>query len=340
MLITISVLNIGFSVGSALVLLAAYLFFLKDVDKSVASVCACTLLLVSLVGIQVAHLEVFISNAEPVVSQLYRFWLYLVAPMFFFFSRTILLPESRIPPVMLLHFSPLLLSFFLESEIAIPLVFTVGSGYCIWLASIVYRLRTQRKRFNVEMFFFGLFAVQAFVVLIVGFSIPYIDTTYFYMIYANSIGFAFLLVVAALIVFPDLIAELAEVAKISYSATTLSEVDVEAKLRELEALMSSSKVYKNELLNLPLLALELDLTAHQLSELINVHYGVGFSRYIRERRVDVAKRMLVEEPDASVLAISMDTGFKSQSNFYAAFKEITGEPPGSYRKKHARTSGN
>jgi AraC-like DNA-binding protein len=28
----------------------------------------------------------------------------------------------------------------------------------------------------------------------------------------------------------------------------------------------------------------------------------------------------------------MDTGFRSQSSFYAAFKEVTGQSPGDYRK--------
>ncbi|NQZ06546.1 MAG: AraC family transcriptional regulator, partial [Algicola sp.] len=61
-------------------------------------------------------------------------------------------------------------------------------------------------------------------------------------------------------------------------------------------------------------------------------YGVNFSRYIRERRVDAAKVLLLGEPDSSVLAISLETGFKSQSNFYAAFKEITNQSPGQFRK--------
>lgn len=339
-LTTITILNIGFSTGSALVLLIAYLFFLNNVNKSFLAAGSCILLMLALIGIQLSHLEFFLGELNPIESQWYRFWLFLVAPMFFFFSRSVLLPEASIPPVMLLHLSPLLISFFLERAIAIPLIFIIGSGYCLWLASMIYGLRNQRKRFHVEIFFFGLFSIQAVIVLIFGLFIPYIEITYFYQLYANSIGFAFLLVVAALIVFPDLLAELAEVAKISYSSSTLGDVDVDARLSELEALMASKKIYQNEQLNLSLLAEEVGLTSHQLSELINVYFGMGFSRFIRERRVEIARRLLINEPEASVLAISLDTGFKSQSNFYAAFKEITGEAPGSYRKKHVGTPAN
>ena len=42
--------------------------------------------------------------------------------------------------------------------------------------------------------------------------------------------------------------------------------------------------------------------------------------------------MLRTDDKSSVLSISMMTGFKSQSNFYTAFKEVTGESPGEYRK--------
>ena len=96
--------------------------------------------------------------------------------------------------------------------------------------------------------------------------------------------------------------------------------------------MKLDKLYQNEKLNLAMLAEAMTLTSHQLSELINVHFGKSFSRYIREQRVAAAKELLLSQPDASILAISLETGFKSQSNFYAAFKEITGQSPGDYRK--------
>ena len=76
----------------------------------------------------------------------------------------------------------------------------------------------------------------------------------------------------------------------------------------------------------------MQLSSHQLSELINSKFGIGFPRYVREQRVREAKRLLGEDATSSVLAISLATGFKSQSNFYTAFREITGEAPGTFRK--------
>lgn len=76
----------------------------------------------------------------------------------------------------------------------------------------------------------------------------------------------------------------------------------------------------------------MDLSSHQLSELINTQFDISFSQYIRQQRIEAAQQLLVNEPKYSVLSIGMEVGFKSQSNFYAAFKEIAGESPGSYRK--------
>ncbi len=102
--------------------------------------------------------------------------------------------------------------------------------------------------------------------------------------------------------------------------------------------MTESKLYQNENLSLSSLANALGVSSHQLSELVNSRLGTGFSRYIRERRVAAAKELLVTAPHQSILSISMDTGFKSQSSFYAAFKEVTGQSPGDYRKSKVETT--
>jgi AraC-like DNA-binding protein len=58
---------------------------------------------------------------------------------------------------------------------------------------------------------------------------------------------------------------------------------------------------------------------------------------VRECRVNAAKTLLISAPGRSILSISMDTGFRSQSAFYAAFKEVTGQSPGDFRRNRSAT---
>ena len=331
-MLVISLINIGFSILGALVLFLAYAFFYKNLNKSWYALSSGALLLFGLSALQYWHLQFFLTDIDLFLLPEYRFWLFLVPPMFYFFSRAILLPGARLSPLLLVNLTPLLLNFISRYELSIALIFLVGTGYSFWFANLIYHLRTQRKRFKFEIFFFGLFSVIALLVLIFGIAVPYLDNAYFYVFYANSIALAFILVVLALLIFPDLLNEIAAVATLSYAASTLKEVNIDACLQKLDELMKVNKLFQNENLNLAMTAEEMGLSSHQLSELINVHFGVSFSRYIRELRVDEAKKRLTAESDTSILAISMETGFKSQSNFYAAFKDITGQSPGEYRK--------
>jgi len=294
---------------------------------------SCFALLLGLSFLQIKQLDFFLYQTTDVLQTHYfRFWLILVPISFYFFSRSILLPEEKLSPVMLLHLIPLLLNFLDTAEIAISISFAIGTGYCLWFANIIYGFKTQRKRLKFEIFFFGLFSVIAVLVLVLGFSAPYINIKYFYWIYTSSIGVCFALIVTALMIFPELLSDLSEVAKLSYASSTLTDVDKKGCLGKLEKLMVQEKMYQNDKLNLAMVAEATELSGHQLSELINVEFAVNFSRYIRGQRVEAAKDLLLKEPDSSVLAIGLEIGFKSQSNFYAAFKEITGMSPGAYRK--------
>ncbi|RYY76858.1 MAG: AraC family transcriptional regulator [Gammaproteobacteria bacterium] len=328
----LSILTIGFSVISALILIVAYVFFLKTVNRSWHAILSCLGVMLSFAALQLGHLSHFLNGTDVVMNPAYRFCLFIAPAMFFFFGRATFLPEKPLHPLLLLHFTPILFNFFLRYEIAIPIIFMVGMGYCFSLAYLLFGLRAQRKRFNIEMSFFLLFCVIAILVLFLGISIPYIDHHYFYVFYTNSIGISLILVTAALIVFPELLQQLVEVSQLNYSASTLKDMDVKPYVEKLEQLMSQAKLYQNEKLNLGMTAEAVGLSPHQLSELVNREFAMNFSRYIREQRVKAAKAILVNEPSSSVLSISLEVGFNTQSNFYAAFKEITGVSPGAYRK--------
>ena len=334
---TISIAVAGFSLVNAALMLVVYLWLIDFPNKSAYSILSCIGLLGAMSALQLGHLLYFAGGVEPLDTTYYRVALFVAPPFFYFFARWAVMPSAPVRPIMLLNLLPIALLFVGRFEITLPILFMFGAGYSLWLGNVVYQLRTQRKQSRFELFYFAVTTVAALVVLILGFSIPYIDHDYFYHFYCLSIGLAYAILTAALIANPDLISDLTEAARIRYGATTLKDVDVDACLKKLESLMTVSKAYQNENLGLASLAGQLGLSSHQLSELINTRLGMGFSRYIRERRVAAAKQLLVSAPSQSILSISMDTGFSSQSTFYAAFKEITGQSPGDYRKARIKT---
>ena len=195
-------------------------------------------------------------------------------------------------------------------------------------------------RYLFELFFFCYFAVLAVAMLVLATSARMLGNEVFYLTYALFTGASFVLVTAAMIWFPRILEDMSDAAHLAYASTTLGSIDVDAKLAQLDRTMSQDKAYENENLSLAMLAAAVELSPHQLSELINTNFGYGFSRYVRERRIAAARELLREDGSASVLSIGLATGFRSQSNFYAAFREITGMSPGAWRKRANRSDNN
>ena len=333
MMIHIGVLLVGFTVLSAIILLFAYWYFLPDLQKSIFSKVACTLLLTSLAGLQWCHYLAFSAEFDA-LNNAYYLWLLLAVPAFFYyFSLFVLFPSSVLSGVHAVHLCPLLTFWLLPVEHVPLIAFVLGTGYTFWFARLVLVMRHQHQRFHFERFFFVLFAIFAAIALALGFLIPHIDAQVFYVTYGSSIGDAMVLVVTAMIIFPDMLTDIQQIAELAYAKSSLGSINIKSKKDQLDQLMMRDKVYQNEELSLAMVADMMQITPHQLSELVNTQYGHGFSRLVRTCRVEYAQRLLEDEPQTSVLAISLMTGFKSQSNFYAAFKEVTGESPGNYRKR-------
>lgn len=328
----LTILLAGFTIFSAVALLFAYWFFLPNLQKSIYSKISCTALLVGLSSLQWCHYLYFINDFNALNHRFYLTLLLLVPSCFYYFSRFVLFP-SLVPSLwQLCHFLPIIIGSFLPSNMVPPFAFIIGTGYTFWFAHLVFQLRNQHQRFKFEVFFFGLFAFIAVIALGLGLSIPYINPDIFYITYGNASGIAMLLVVTAIVIFPEMLNDIQQIAEIAYTKSKLGGIDIEAKKAQLESLIQQESIYQNEKLGLSMVAGMMDMSAHQLSELVNTQYGYGFSRFIREQRIEQAKKLLKDEPKTSILAISVMTGFQSQSNFYSAFKEITEQSPGSYRK--------
>ena len=316
-------------------LMFIYVCFMPNMRKTQMAKVACIVMLCALTALQISHYLFFSQAIDLLASRLYCGFLALIPPAFFFFGREILFADVKYHWYHALHVLPIIISQIAPIQIVPLVAFTLGSCYTAWFTWLIYRIRHESRRFKFEIFFFGLFALMAISSLVLGFALPVIDHAIFYVSYSGTIAIAVLLIVMALLIFPELLSDILLIAELAYSNTKLEGVDRESKTQTLEKLMTQDRMFEDESLNLSIVAENIDLSVHQLSELINTEYGYSFSRFVREHRVDAAKKMLSMDAKTSILAISMETGFKSQSNFYAAFKESTGMSPGQYRKTHS-----
>ena len=66
------------------------------------------------------------------------------------------------------------------------------------------------------------------------------------------------------------------------------------------------------------LAEQLGVKSYLLSQFLNQRLGKSFTEFINEKRIEEAKRLLerAENRDATIFAIGVDSGFRSESSFY------------------------
>jgi AraC-like DNA-binding protein len=113
----------------------------------------------------------------------------------------------------------------------------------------------------------------------------------------------------------------------------------EEKLNTLKAVllekMQAEKPYLDPELNLPSLARQMDLSVHEMSELINLGFGENFAQFVNRHRLEESKRLLLSEKHAhlSMVGIAFEAGFNSKTAFNTAFKKMVGVSPTEYREK-------
>ncbi|MBB3186097.1 helix-turn-helix domain-containing protein [Microbacter margulisiae] len=113
----------------------------------------------------------------------------------------------------------------------------------------------------------------------------------------------------------------------------LEEQLVDDYIQRLHEILSDTRIYLNPECTLEAAAIQTNIPQHHLSHVVNVHCGKNFSDFINEYRClhacqllesDQADRMTIE-------AIGLQSGFRSKSVFYSAFKKSYGQTPFEYK---------
>jgi AraC-like DNA-binding protein len=121
-----------------------------------------------------------------------------------------------------------------------------------------------------------------------------------------------------------------------YRKSIIEGIDPQIVIGRLQAVMAQKRLFADEEISLAQVAGEVDITPHQLSHIINERLNINFNAFINQYRIDEAQKLLVRDPEKSVIAVAYEVGFNSKSSFYDAFSRYTGVTPQVYRKKFLR----
>lgn len=117
----------------------------------------------------------------------------------------------------------------------------------------------------------------------------------------------------------------------------MDDMELEDLKVKLTILMETAKPYLESELNLIRLASKMDVSAHQLSYILNQGFEENFFYFVNKYRVRKAEELLTDPAykQYTILAIGYEAGFNSKTSFNNAFKKITSFTPTEYRKKRS-----
>ncbi len=118
-----------------------------------------------------------------------------------------------------------------------------------------------------------------------------------------------------------------------YIKSYLTSLDVDTLLARLNFLVNEIKIYRKADLRVTDLASEMNISSHQLSELLNKKFGKSFKALINQKRIEEAQTLLLNEPEKKIIEIAYEVGFNSLSTFNNAFKSFTNFSPSDYRNE-------
>ncbi len=108
---------------------------------------------------------------------------------------------------------------------------------------------------------------------------------------------------------------------------------------KIEILMAEHEYFLKQDLSLYSFAQDINMTPRRISTCINQNLGKNFNEWVNDFRVNRAKELLEEDRGnkLSIEGIGQESGFKSRSALYAAFRHKLGCSPGEFRKKQPAT---
>jgi AraC-like DNA-binding protein len=312
-----------------------------------------------LVGTQTLQLYFIASGAyqkSPFLLYPFVTLLFLTGPLNYIRYFKFFYPEGKIPGRLLVQILPaaLVLSletwfyFFSASQSGVTALFSNPLEYFatyVLLTGVVVALIQHGSLLRLELGFAsrqpmrepvqlssGILVLYMLNTLLIalGFVLTHPNLMHLGIFFMGIAGIAYLLFENR---YPDFYQMVAfEQRQEKYKKSLIQGLSRDKILNRLGELMEEEKIYQQPDLKLDEVAARLYITPHQLSEFVNDSMGMNFASYINHYRVEEARKLLLENPEESILAIGFQVGFGSKQSFNHSFKQQTGLTPSAYRK--------
>ncbi|AZA79082.1 AraC family transcriptional regulator [Chryseobacterium sp. G0186] len=148
----------------------------------------------------------------------------------------------------------------------------------------------------------------------------------------GSLVFSFVLYANFLILFNKKYRQVPVKEANKYSNKKISDEQVDHFVSRLDRLMNIEELYKNPDLKLNDLSSRMNMSSHQLSQLLNDNLGKSFSIYINEYRINEACEKIENGSFLKIEEIGYEVGFNSKSTFFSTFKKIKNTTPLLYKQ--------
>jgi AraC-like DNA-binding protein len=197
-----------------------------------------------------------------------------------------------------------------------------------------------KKWFRLILVLFSLFiaASLAYYALV---RLPWFNPTWDYMISGATMVFIYSIAIYAY--FNDKVFngfDLTEnTSKSKYQNSALKNEFGNHILSRLNELMDREKLYVDDEINLDRLAARLNITRHQLSQVLNERAEMNFFEYINSRRIQEAKQLLTStsKKELNIIEIAYKVGYTNKVTFNNTFKKYTGMTPSDFRSSAHET---
>lgn len=113
-----------------------------------------------------------------------------------------------------------------------------------------------------------------------------------------------------------------------------TSLSIELK-NHLEHLFRNEKIYKENDINLEMIAEKLNTSRHNASQVINEHFKLSFHELVNKYRIEEAKKILTDDQqrNLNIIDIAYEVGYNNKVTFNKAFKKDTNLTPSQFQRK-------